>query len=215
MKATMTAMLVCSFLIPAPAQSEEYPKAYVSHLAPYQVAGGALFSIIGAGFGDSAGEILVGESNCEVVSWSDRMVRARAPKEAIVEKVTVKASGGTYTSHLSLSVSYRDPGTLPTIAEVELPSQDAKVSHGDTITLRGSGFGSESAVVSFPSASNLSFPVPEGYPGAPVGTVESWKDAEIVVTVPETCDKKSHVLVELPGFVLLAPTRVICPAASQ
>lgn len=208
--------LVVLFLVATiPTARGDYPAAYVSHTAPAQIAGGALFSVIGAGFGDVAGTVRIGETECEVTAWSDTMLRVRAPMVSMNGAVTVIAGGKNLASHNPVFVARGPVPELPSIAELVGTGAEGQVAPGDVLTLRGKGFGATAAEVTFAADPSLRYPVVTAYADVPTGEVESWSDTEIDVVVPEDCLGESHVLVSLPGFVLLAPSRVICPEPAE
>ncbi len=213
MRQLLLALALVAFAAPT-ARGEGYPKAYLSHVVPDQVAGGALFSVIGAGFGEAAGTVRVGDTECEVTSWSDSRIRARAPMVAMVEPVTVVAGGKTMVSHNPVAIAHGPVPELPSITELEGAGANQVVAPGDVLTLRGRNFGTAEAEVTFATDPSLRYPVVTAYATVPTGEIESWSETEIKVVVPETCVDESHVLVSLPGFVLLAPSRVACPAAA-
>lgn len=191
-----------------------YPKAYLSHFVPDQVAGGALFSIIGAGFGEAAGTVRIGDTECEVTFWSDSRIRVRAPLKSMVEPVTVVAGGKTMASHNPVALASGPVPEMPSVTELEGAGAEQAVTPGDVLTLRGRKFGATEADVTFVSDPSLRYPVVTAYATVPTGVVQAWSDTEIKVEVPESCVGESYVLVSLPGFVLLAPSRVRCPEAA-
>ncbi len=210
----LAALLMALCTVPA-AFAEEYPEAYVSHFAPERVAAGALFSVVGAGFGDEAGTVRIGEVECEVTAWSDNRIRVRAPMEALVDPVTVVVGGATMTSHNVICVTRGDVPDLPSIAAMEGVGDDGSVAPGDVLTLSGKNFGATEEEVTFAVDPSLRYPIATKYATVPTGVIESWSDTEIKVTVPDSCVGESYVLVTLPGFVLLAPSRVTCPSSTE
>jgi hypothetical protein len=192
-----------------------YPAAYVSHTAPARVAGGALFSVLGAGFGDVSGTVRIGETECEVVAWADTRLRVRAPLVAMNGAVTVVTGGETLVGKNPIYVAYRPAPDLPSIAVLVGPGAEGKVVPGDVLTLQGKGFGTTAAEVTFATDPSLRYPVVTAYADVPTGEIKSWSDTEIDVVVPQDCHGESYVLVSLPGFVLLAPSRVVCPDTEE
>ena len=61
---------------PAPV---EYPARFISHVTPSLLGPGSLFTVRGEGFGTSGSELAIGGAPCEVVSWTNTAVVARAP----------------------------------------------------------------------------------------------------------------------------------------
>ena len=210
----LAALLIVLCAVPA-AFAEEYPEAYVSHFSPARVAGGALFSVLGVGFGDTKGTVRIGEVECEVTAWADNRIRVHAPLQALVGPVSVTFGGTTMTSHNSICVTRGVVPDLPTITTMAGVGADGTVSPGDVLTLSGKNFGTTEEEVTFAEDPSLRYPITTKYATVPTGIIESWSDSEIKVTVPDSCVGESYVLVTLPGFVLLAPARVICPPSPE
>ncbi len=208
-------MMLLLVVVATPHQvlAKGYPSTYVSHVVPYHVAGGALFSIVGHGFGETSGTVTLGETPCEVVAWSNGMIRARAPMTHLVAPVTVVAGGKTLVGRVPVTVARGPEPALPTITALQGAGADGKVSPGDTLSLTGQGFGQSQAEVTFAADPSLRYPIETPYADVPKGTVLSWSDTEVTVTVPDTCVGESYVLISLEGFVLLSPHRVVCPEA--
>ncbi len=66
-----------------------YPARFISHVTPSLLGPGALFTVRGEGFGTSGSQIEIGGAPCEVVSWTNTAVVARAPDVPVSGAVTL------------------------------------------------------------------------------------------------------------------------------
>lgn len=134
----------------------------IGGLSPAQVSPGTQISIHGTGFGATQGSgfVSLGSTNAIINSWSDTQIVATVAAGTIKGQATVTQNGFTSTG-----VWY---GIIPPV----LTSLSAtSLSPGMQLTLTGSGF-QPAQGAGFVTLANT------------VGTVVSWSDAQIVITVP-------------------------------
>src|SRR5215472_917205 len=151
----------------------EVPNPVVSSVSMSPVPSGGQFTINGSGFGPDTGYSSTGgiagfiqlngnnNSGIGIVSWSDTAIVAQAGP----------SGSGNLSVMIYGAVSNTVPFTIegaPTVTSITPSTAQA----GDTVTLTGTGFGPQQ------NNSTVTF-----YAGA-TGTVTSWSDTSIQVTVP-------------------------------
>jgi hypothetical protein len=120
-----------------------YPDLFISHVTPAVLGPGALFTVRGEGFGTSGSQITIGGVPCEVVSWTNTAVVARAPDGPVSGAVTLTTGFPVEVSVLYAPctivswelgvIEARPPSSLEEggkIISIYPSEQDAKVRYG-------------------------------------------------------------------------------------
>ncbi len=188
-----------------------YEGAFLSHVTPQLLAPGGEFTIRGEGFGEAAGSVTLAGLECEVVTWADHTIHARAPAEAATGPVEVKTGGKTLTTKLDLQVNGPSAYVPPHIEAMEVIRQgheEKEVYPGDQLVLTGTGFCSAQggAYLTYNFKGGHPTPASDGFEP----TIDSWSDSEVRVTIPEMCEQWLRPTLLVGDFVLLSPDRIPC-----
>jgi len=178
--------------------------AFISHVVPAAIPGGAVFTVRGTGFGSNKGSVNIGGTSCEVAEWTDTAVVATAPAESVSGKVELTTGSNELASRLPVAVIGSSGADVPIINSVEGTDADDWIDSGATLTIRGEGFGAVTGEVHL----DQSFDLRTGQSSA---EVLSWSDTEIQAAMPADCSGQVAVRVKTGIRVLFAPGRVRCP----
>jgi hypothetical protein len=193
---------------------EYYGTSFVSHVLPESIPAGTLFSVVGRGFGASPGKVRIADTECAVQEWADHAILAQAPDTAVAGLVSVDAGGSTLQGSLPVRVVTRSTTALPSIQSLEitkipLNEDEGLAEPGDTLTLTGSGFGTQQATAFLATGFAATQPAPDDAALAP--DVTSWSPTKVELTVPDGCKGFVSAVLRVDHFVLLSPQKVHCP----
>lgn len=137
----LAGVLLAGFAAPALAQEPEVAQAGIRSVNPAEGTVGTAVTVSGWGFGDTRGEVLIGEEKCKVLAWGDAEItcvvhKAQPPKRY---PVTVLLQGDKKrTEPLAFpSFAMRRPRITPGEAVLD----------GDTLTIQGAFFGDKKGEV--------------------------------------------------------------------
>jgi beta propeller repeat protein len=115
-------------------------------VSPNEGTVGTILTLSGSGFGEEAGEVLLGPGKCDVLAWSDTAITCKVaiPQTAGEYNVTVIAAKPvTFSSFTMLA---------PEIILADTPSGLLYDNETNTVTIPGDFFGDEMGNVSFVSS---------------------------------------------------------------
>ena len=119
-----------------------YPALFISHVTPAILGPGDLFTVRGEGLGTSGSQITIGGAPCEVVSWTNTAVVARAPDGPVSGAVTLTTGFPVevWALHVPCTIVSWELGVLEARTPSSLeggkiisiyPGKDPKVRYGD------------------------------------------------------------------------------------
>ncbi|MBD3217373.1 MAG: hypothetical protein GF310_03790 [candidate division Zixibacteria bacterium] len=139
-----------------------WKRVHIDNLSRYSGKPEDIVEIRGFGFGmpELGGRAFFGNTEAEIVSWSDTLIETRVPEEALTDSVAVRVGNSLsnkmlFRVHPTLGIS----GIFPDSATL-----------GDTVEIIGGGFGGTSSTLEFG--------------GSPANSIVFWSDTLIIAEVP-------------------------------